>query len=155
MSTRNKLLVPILVLTMLVVAGTVAAYQTFGGMGTLVIDVQEKHPGGDAVFMRIPGALIPVTLNCIPNGSFHCGGSDEDLRYVGPILMTISKELRKMPDAVIVQVESPDEVVVIEKRGGYLIIDVDTPDETVHISMPLKAVEMIAKKMDGVIRYST
>jgi hypothetical protein len=156
MSARNKLLIPILILTMLVVAGSVAAYQAFGGMGTLVVDVHEKMPGGDLVHIEIPAVLIPITMLCVPDHAFiECHADDEDMRYAGPIMRAVSRELQKMPDTEIVSVETSDEFVSIIKEGNNIIVDVDTREETVHVSIPIRAMESVSKKMEKVIRNST
>lgn len=156
MSARSKLLIGISVLTLLTVAGSVAAYQTFGGMGMLVVDVHEKTPGGDRVHVEMPAVLIPMTMMCIPDfAHIDCDIDDDEARYVGPIMRAISSELRKMPDAEIVYVETSEEIVTVIKRGDNIIVDVDTPQETVHITMPVKALESVSKKMDKLIRNST
>lgn len=156
MSARNKLLIPIVVVTVLTVAGSVAAYQTFGGMGTLVVDVHEKLPGGDEVHVEMPGVVLPMTMLCIPDHVFvECHADDEDLRYVGPILRAVSRELRRMPDTEIISVETSDEVVSIVKQGPNIIIDVDNLEETVHISVPIKSMDAVIKKMERVIKNST
>lgn len=156
MSARSKLLIPIIAVTVLTVAGSVAAYQTFGGMGTLVVDVHEKRAGGDEVHVEMPGVILPMTMFCIPDHVFvECHADDEDLRYVGPIMRAVSRELQKMPDAEIVSVESSDEVVSIVKEGPNLVIDVDTLEETVHISVPIKTMDAVIKRMDRVIKTST
>jgi hypothetical protein len=156
MSARNKLLIGIAALTVLTVAGSVAAYQTFGGMGMMVVDVQEKLPGGDRVHVEMPAVLIPMTMMCIPDfAHIECDVDDDEARYVGPIMRAISSELRKMPDAEIIHVETSDETVSVVKDGQNLIVDVDTPQETVHITLPIRAMESVSKKVDRIIRNST
>ena len=77
------------------------------------------------------------------------------MRYVGPILRAVTREISKMPDVEIVSVETSTETVSVIKRGRNLIIDVDTPDEEVHVTVPIKVMESVAHKMDRVIRHST
>lgn len=156
MSARNKLLIPILVLTVLTVAGSIAVYQAFGGMGTLVVDVHPKRAGGDQVYIEMPGAVIPMTMFCIPDHAFiDCDVDDEDMRYVGPIMRAVFNEIGKMPDTEIVHVETSDETVSIVKEGRNLIIDVETYDESVHLTIPIKAVQSVSKKMEKIIRNNS
>jgi hypothetical protein len=155
MSTRGKLLIGILVLTVLTVSGSILAYQAFGGMGTLIVDVHEKYPGGDMVHLEVPGVLIPMTMMCVPDHAFvDCDIDDEEMRYAGPVLRAITKELRHMPDTEIVYVETVDETISIVKRGKNLYIDVDTPQEEVHVTIPVKLMESVGKKMERVVWIS-
>jgi hypothetical protein len=50
----------------------------------------------------------------------------------------------------LVEVTSPHEKVSIVKRGDSLIIDVDDANETVHISVPLKVVGVVARQIGRV-----
>ena len=54
------------------------------------------------------------------------------------------------PDGPLVQVTSPHEKVSIVKRGDPLVIDVDEANETVHVSVPLKVVEVVARQIGRV-----
>jgi hypothetical protein len=47
-------------------------------------------------------------------------------------------------------VTSPQEKVSIVKRGDSLIIDVDEANETVHVSVPLKVVGVVARQIGRV-----
>jgi hypothetical protein len=124
-------------------------------MGTMIVDVREKGFGGDVVTMRIPGLLVPVAMTFIPDQVFvDCGDDDDDMRYAAPFLKIVREELETMPDVELVHVETPTEIVVIEKRGKDIIIDVETPGESVHLVVPVKAAAAVSKKMERVFRNS-
>jgi hypothetical protein len=57
-----------------------------------------------------------------------------------PAILAGARELERLPDFVLVEVESPRERVKVQKRGDYLVIDVDSDDETVHLSVPIRTV---------------
>lgn len=148
MAVRNKILFAVLVITGLTVSGAVWGYYAWQNAGTLIVEVFEKGPGGDAVSIEIPGIVIPLAVNMMPEVVIRECSDNEDLQQVFPILSAIADELKKMPDAEIVSVQQGNEFVVIEKRGSNLIIDVDNDSETVHVSIPISAVSAFCKKME-------
>jgi hypothetical protein len=50
----------------------------------------------------------------------------------------------------LVEVTSPHENVSIVKRGDSLVIDVDEANESVHVSVPLKLVSIVAGQIGRV-----
>jgi hypothetical protein len=154
MSSRAKLLIAIGAVTFLGVALSVGAYYAWASNGTLIVDVHEKGFGGDQVHIEMPGALLPITMAMIPDHCFmmDVDDADEFHRYM-PMLKEVWRELELVPDAVLVSVETPDEVVLIEKKGEYFLIDVDSRHESVRLSIPVKAMGSVIKKMERASRY--
>jgi hypothetical protein len=76
-------------------------------------------------------------------------------RQAGPWLPTIesiAKELRKFPDAELVEVRDANEHVVIHTQNGKLLIDVESPNETVHVACPLATIEHISEEISDLPR---
>lgn len=116
--------------------------------GSIQIQVREKHEGGENINLIIPAAIIPIGLAFAP---------DEELAEVSgrmqevlPILKAAAEELGKIPDGVLVEVRTRDEHVLIEKRGGSLVIDVDTDSEEVHVSFPIHMLLSAVRKLESV-----
>jgi hypothetical protein len=99
--------------------------------GLIRIDVDEFHANGSHVHFWVPAAVVPMTLHFVPK---------EYLRDVGveiqpwmPTVRALIKELKKFPDADLVEVRDSRSHVQVRMRSGKLLIDVDDPTEKVHI----------------------
>lgn len=119
----------------LVSAGVIALFQ--GGMATVYVETSEL-----TLFLPVPMAAAELALKLVP---------EEDLRQISrelaphkELVLAALHELSNCPDAVLVEVRSPDERVLVEKKGNDLIVDVDDPREAqVHVVVPLESVERI------------
>jgi hypothetical protein len=62
-----------------------------------------------------------------------------------PMIDAAARELADLPDGtVLVSVETAEETVSVERRGGRLRVDVDADDAEVHVSLPARSIERIA-----------
>jgi ferredoxin-NADP reductase len=66
-----------------------------------------------------------------------------------PTLRVLTKELRKYPDAELVEVEDGNHHVHIRTQSGRLLIDVTEPGETVHVACPLAMIEDVSKQLEA------
>jgi hypothetical protein len=124
----------------LVVAG---AYTFHEG----VMRVDEDHYDGHHVHVWVPAALVPIALHVIP--SRHL---DRAATQAGPWLPTLhalTKELKKYPEAELVEVEDGDQHVRIRTHQGKLLIDVTKPGEDVHVVCPLAMLEDVASQLEA------
>ena len=65
-----------------------------------------------------------------------------------PLIQEVARELADVPNGtVLVSVTTPDETVVVERRGGRLRVDVDAPDASVHVSLPARSVKRLARQL--------
>lgn len=128
----------------LVAAGVLAA-----GTGLVRIYVLEKKPGGDHVNLMIPAALVPLGMKLLPAKERQRAAAQ--LEPWLPAIEAASRQLARVPDAVLVEVESRDERVSIRKLGGALVIDVDSPQESVHLSVPLKLFAAVASEFQAAL----
>jgi hypothetical protein len=121
----------------------VAGYSLQDGLARVSVD--EHRANGDHVHLIVPAALIPVAMRLAPRHAM-----EDAARQAGPWLPAvqgIAKELRKFPDAELVEVQDADEHVVIHTQNGVLLVDVESPDETVHVACPLATVEHISEEI--------
>lgn len=130
----------------LATAGTAGA--VVYNAGSIQIQVREKHEGGENINLIIPAAIIPVGLAFAPDEKL--AEVSERMQEILPILKAAAEELEKIPDGVLVEVRNHNEHVLIEKRGGALVIDVDTDSEEVHISFPIHMLISAVRKLESV-----
>lgn len=135
----NRLLAILFGLPILLVLPIVLLGSSIHRAGTIEISVLERGHDGTSIDMKIPGALVPVALHLLPEVTI-----DGVRREIGPeaqeaigIARVALRSIGRAPDGVFVDIQSPDEIVRVEKRDGRIRVLVDTPDEAVRISVPL------------------
>jgi len=140
----------------------IAAKLALGTLGTLtlagayvfhegVIRVAvDEHKGGQNeshVHFFVPAAAVPLALHVVPEDRIR--QAEERLRPLLPAIIIASRELGRLPDADLVEVRDAREHVQIRVRGGKLLIDVESPRETVHLSVPLRTVNEVARELES------
>ncbi|MBZ5514686.1 MAG: hypothetical protein LAN62_07555 [Acidobacteriia bacterium] len=116
-------------------------------MGGVWVSVKAKKPGGDNIRLVVPAAAGPVALWLAPKKNIR--EAAKEARPWLPAIKAAAEELGNCPDGPLVEVTNPHEKVLIAKQGGALVIDVDNPNETVHVSVPLKMVGIIAAQLEA------
>lgn len=147
-AVRTKTLFAILFGLPLLLAGIIslAVFQV-GRFGDLEVAVHGKDEGCN-VRVRIPALVVPVAVQVA-----RCAVPDIawKLRHEAGVPSAVARDvieaLADAPDGVLVEMRNGDEIVVIEKRGGRVLVEIDTPDETVHAAVPIGA----ARSLLGVI----
>jgi len=115
--------------------------------GVIRIDVDEHRSGGAHVHFWVPAAAVPMALHFAP--SRHL---EHAARQAGPYLPTLralTKELKKYPEATLIEVEEPGEHVRIQTHQGKLQLDVVDPGETVHFLCPLAVLDDISRELES------
>jgi hypothetical protein len=128
------------------VLGTV----TLGGAvlcseGLITVRVQEHKPNGSHVFVVAPAMLVPIGVRVAPHERLR--EIEGRVRPYLPTIRAAAEELAKCPNATFVEVQSPEEHVRISKGWGAIVIDVDDRDETVHVSVPIRAVQSAIEEL--------
>jgi hypothetical protein len=117
--------------------------------GDIAFRVIEKGPGGTSVGGHVPAALVPVVMHCAPHDVLAEiraeVGNDRDATRALDMMCAVVDELSRVPDGVLVEVRTEEEIISIEKRGGSLHVDIDTPDEVVQASVPLRTIRSVAR----------
>jgi hypothetical protein len=114
-----------------------------------VMRVDEDHGSGRHVHVWVPAAIVPMALHVVPKNQLEQAA--EQARPWLPTLLALTKELKKYPDAVFVDVRDAgaNEHVRISTHNGRLLIDVDQPDEHVHVACPLAMMRDIAYELEA------
>ncbi len=123
-----------------VAAGAVAFSE-----GAVSVRVLEKKRDGHHI--RLPAMVVPLGMRLVPNEKLEQASAE--MRPWLPAIKLATQELAKYPDGPFVEVRSPREQVTITKQGGALVIDVDSNEETVHVSVPLRMVNHIARQLEA------
>lgn len=164
MPAWKKLLIAVLIVTM--ISGTTVvlagAYVTarvvhgvntgdFGefGFGSMRVAVHDRSEGV-RFGLRLPAALVNATVSFAP-GEFPAEAAAK-LRRQLPLLAALSKEIRRCPDAVFVEVSTSRSAVKVEKRGDLLLIRVDEPDAEVRLDIPLECVQTVVRRLETATR---
>jgi hypothetical protein len=111
-------------------------------LGAIKVSVQGKKPGGENIQLVVPAAVVPLALPFVRGEEMQ--EAAEKVRPWLPAIAAATEELARCPDGPLLQVTSPQEKVSIVKRGDALVIDVDEANESVHVSLPLKFVGVVA-----------
>jgi hypothetical protein len=114
--------------------------------GVMRVDVDEDSADGNHVHVWLPAAIVPMAMRFVPDHQYG-----HAIAQVGPwlpTLRTLTKELRKLPDAELVQVIDGRDHVRIRTHNGKLLIDVTEPGTDVHVACPLAMMEDIASELE-------
>ena len=111
-----------------------------------VLRVDEDHHDGRHVHIWVPAAIVPMAMHVIPNR--HFDHAAEAAQWV-PTLHAVLKELKKYPEAQLVEVEDDRQHVRIRTHQGKLLIDVSEPGEDVHVACPLATIEDVASQLEA------
>jgi len=114
--------------------------------GLISVNVREKHLNGHHIFFVAPGAVVPWAVKIA--ASRHSGQHMDHAREWMPLAESAVAALENSLDCVLVQVDSFDQHVRIEKSGNRLKIYVDDPREEVHLAVPFGAVRHALREIE-------
>lgn len=115
--------------------------------GLIEVNVQEKHPGGSHIHIFLPATVATWGAHMVPEDRIknHLRHQRENLALARVVL----NEMEKLPDAVLVEVESPKEQVHVAIRNGSFIVDVNDPNDTVHLRLPIRAARKVVEDLES------
>jgi len=117
--------------------------------GMIRVEVDEARSGGSHVHLWVPAAAVPVALpvalHFAPAGDRR--NASEHVEEWLPTLRQLTKELKKYPNADLIDVQDGSDHVQIRTRGGKLQIDVHDSEESVHIACPISTLEDISEEL--------
>jgi hypothetical protein len=119
-------------------AGAAAVYHG----GTVAVEIDDD---GNRFRLNLPAGLVGAAIALTPAHAL-----DEVTAEVRPFLPAVEagwEELLATPDFVLVEVQSADEHVRVEKSGSRLEISVDSPDGQVRVGVPLRTVGSLLRKL--------
>ncbi|HXN50493.1 MAG TPA: hypothetical protein VN943_01050 [Candidatus Acidoferrum sp.] len=112
-----------------------------------VMRVDEDHMDGRHVHVWVPAAIVPMAMHVIP--SRHLKHAAAQAGPWLPTLRALTKELKKYPEAELVEVKDANQHVRIRTHQGKLLIDVTEPGETVHLACPLAMIEDVTRELEA------
>lgn len=115
--------------------------------GLLRIDTDEHRVGGCHVHIWIPAAVVPMAMHFVPRN--HIQHAAAEITPWLPVMRVVTKELKKYPEAELIQVDAPDRHVRIRMRAGRLLIDADEKRQTVHIACPVAMLQDVWDELEA------
>ena len=147
MATGAKILLIVVGGSILLMAATVAAGAAaiYSG-GTIAVDVAEESGGGISV--HVPAAIAHLALAMVPDRVIEEALEDvsDELEPYLPALQNCWTEFERAPDFVMVEVESRQEHVRVEKRNGKLLVLIENGGDDIRVEVPLKTLRRFVRK---------
>lgn len=147
---RRVLFVAIAALGILALGSTLVVGATVAASGLITVRVSERE-SGVRLFVPVPAALVELGSVAVAVAM-----PEDEIRHLrreldewAPLVTTVLREIERMPDATLVEVEDWDTRVRVTKRGRSLRIFVDSPDALVDVSIPAPAVRRAVGRILG------
>ncbi len=115
--------------------------------GAIRVEVDEYCAGGSHVHLWVPAAAVPMAMHFVPK--HHLREAAIQARELLPMAHAIMKELKKFPDADLVEVVNGRQHVQIRTHQGKLQIDVNEPGQTVHLLCPLATLDDLTDELQA------
>jgi hypothetical protein len=115
--------------------------------GVVSVDVDEHRAGGTHVHFWVPATAVNVGLHVVPNRQLE--EAAQKAQPFLPALRALAKELKKYPNAELVDVLDGRDHVHIATVDGKIGIDVIDHDETVHVRVPLETLEDVSDRLEA------
>ncbi len=115
--------------------------------GVIRVEVDEYCAGGSHVHLWVPAAAVPMAMHFVPK--HHLREAAIQARELLPMAHAIVKELKKFPDADLVEVVNGRQHVQIRTHQGKLQIDVNEPGQTVHLLCPLATLDDLTDQFEA------
>ena len=115
--------------------------------GVICIDVDEAKRDGAHVHFWVPATTVSAGMHLAPR---HClEQAAAQSRPFLPVLREIAKELKKYPNAELLDVRDKSNHVSMVVRDGRLYLDAVTEDgEKVHVSFPTETLRDVADGLE-------
>ena len=113
--------------------------------GAVRVSVDENFPDGHHVHLIVPAAVVPLAVAFVPQREMSRAGHDAG-RFM-PAVRAACESLSRQADFELVNVQDGEQHVRIAKQGDLVVVDVEDESETVHVSVPLKTIDKIARDL--------
>ena len=145
MSRGTRIFLIVLISAIVVVAATVGAtVAAVYRSGTIAVAVQESD--GGEIRVGLPAALVRIAIYFVPDSLLE--EAVEELQPFVPAVRAGWDELRQAPDFVLVEIDTGDESIRVEKRNRELLVHVDSPDAQVQVAIPMGTVGALVSKLE-------
>lgn len=115
--------------------------------GVISVDVDEHRAGGSHVHFWVPATAVNAGLHVVP--SRHLEEAAQKAQPFLPVLRVLAKELKKYPNAELVDVVDGKDHVRIAIVDGKIQIDAIDHDQTVHVRVPLETLEDVSDRLEA------
>jgi len=116
--------------------------------GVIEVNVQENHPGGSHIHIYLPATVATWGVHLAPEARVreHLCGKDREGLAIARVAL---REMEKLPDAELVQVESLKEHVRVAISDGNFLVDVNDKGDLVHIRFPVRAARKVVEDLEA------
>jgi hypothetical protein len=112
-----------------------------------VVRIDQEQADGQHFHYWVPAAALPMAMHLVPKRELE-RVTAEGGPWI-PVFRALAKELKKYPEAELLDVSGADHVRIRTHRGK-LLIDVDEePGDHVHVVCPLATMEDIASELEA------
>jgi hypothetical protein len=115
--------------------------------GVINIDVDELRPGGSHVHVWVPATAVSLGLRVVPR--HHMEHAASQVQPFLPVLREVAKELKRLPNAKLIEAKDGTDHVFIGTVDGKIRIDAVSNEETVHVRIPIETVEDLADRLEA------
>ena len=115
--------------------------------GVIEVNVQENHKDGSHVHFYVPATVATWGVHLAPTERIREHLRHEDRANL-EIACTTLREMEKLPDTMLVEVESPKEHVNVAIHDGNFLVDVNDHGDLVHIRVPIRAARKVVEDLE-------
>jgi hypothetical protein len=115
--------------------------------GLIRVDVDESRGQTNHVHVWVPATVVPVALHVVPRSRLEKAASQA--RPYLPVLREVAKELKKYPNAELVDVREDSQHVRITVRDSRLYIDAVSDSDNIHVSFPVETISDVADGLES------
>jgi hypothetical protein len=115
--------------------------------GVIRIDVDENQGERTHVHLWVPATAVNLGLHIVPNHNLEPAA--RQLCPYLPALRELARELKKYPNAQLVEVKDSNEHVQVSIVDGKIQIDVVDPQETIHVRVPVETLEDVSDRLES------
>jgi len=121
------------------VGATVAGAGLLCSEGFVDVNVVQHRDSPPHIHVIAPAMLAPIAIRLVPDKKL--ARASQQIQPWLPTIRAALDGLRNSPDLTIVEVSNSEEYVQVAKIGGEIVVDVANRDDTVHVSVPLRALD--------------
>ena len=115
--------------------------------GLVIVDVQDRD---GRVYLPIPLLFVNSVLSVASIAERIT--LPHEFKQHSDLVQAATDELLRCPDGPFVEVKSPQDDVVISKRGSDLVIDVKSKEQKIFIQIPIEATSKTLAKLSTLDR---
>lgn len=115
--------------------------------GVIRVDVDEQHAGGSHVHVFVPATVVPIALRVAPR--HHLEDAAAKASPYLPVLREVAKELKKYPNAELVDVRDGHQHVHVSVHDSKIYVDAVDESENIHVSVPVETISDVADRLES------